>query len=61
MCETRCCALLQDHPPREQFIPVLSRPVWPPEQQAPTAFYLSDVQNEDEMSELLLTREMQLS
>lgn len=55
MCETRCCALLQHHPPNEQFITLPSLPIWPPKQQSPTAFYSWDVQDEDEITELLLT------
>lgn len=57
MCETQCCALLQEQPPHEQFVTVPSLPIKP---QAPTEFELLDVQNEDEMAELLLTCEMQL-
>lgn len=60
MCETHCCALQQDHLPNKQFIIKPSLPIWPPKQQSSTAFYLLDIQNEDEMTELLLTREMQL-
>lgn len=60
MCETHCCALLQDHPPDGQFITMPSLPIWLPKQQPLTAFYLLGTRNEDKMAELLLMHEMQL-